>query len=124
MSFYISKSKIQGVGVFAKTDIMPNQIIDTIATKINGQWVINDHFGKWVNHSKSYRNSYVALERKKYVLKALVFIKRHDEITADYTDRTTPLCFKRPDFDVKEVKPEGFRVPKGSYSNFKQKTIR
>ena len=121
MGFYIKKSEISGLGVFAKRNFQPNEIIEIVASKKDR--IVNDYFGKWVNHSSKYRNSEITLLNGNYVLKAINFIFQHDEITADYSHRTTPLIFKRPDFNVIEVEPKNsFRSRK--IHNYKGKTTR
>ena len=106
MSYYVKASKIQGQGIFAKRDFQPNEMIEKIATKQNGLWIVNDYFGAWVNHSKLYRNTEVVLYKKEYWLKAIKYIFHHDEFTSDYTHRTTPHVFKRPDFPINEGEPK------------------
>ena len=123
MSFYIKKSPINGLGVFAKRDIQPNEIIEIVATKHNGVWVVNEYFGKWVNHSEKYRNSEITLTNGSYMLKAIKFIFQHDEILSDYMHRSTPIIFKRPDFKVVEVEPASNFRPRTMH-NYRGKTSR
>lgn len=106
--FYIKKSPIHGSGVFAKQNIHANTVIDTVAEmsavcRWQRHWLVTPHFGKWINHSYLNANTKVDLINKKYVLRAIREIPAHQEILADYTARSTPNIFARPDFISNEL---------------------
>ena len=83
-SYYKSKSKIHGQGVFANKDISNKSIIG-LATIDN---VIKTALGRFVNHSSNKNARFYILKNKDLVLVAEKDISKDEEILVDYRDHT------------------------------------
>lgn len=94
-NWYISKSKIHGVGVFALQDIFVNEPID-VAIDSNNTITL---FGSKINHSFN-NNTKLVYDgiRKNYYLYATKNIQKNEELLANYNQDT-------PDF-IKKANPE------------------
>lgn len=90
-NWYLAKSPIHGVGVFAYNPLQPNAFIETA---IDEQRNIT-FFGSKINHSWSPNSRLIYnTASKTYDLYAIVHIPQGTEITADYT--YTPDFIKKP----------------------------
>lgn len=91
-NFYVSQSKIQGNGVFAKINIDPEHKLFTVIDV--SQQVIG--LGKLVNHCNR-PNSKIVYDEKTatWYLISIRKINKDEEITADYNN--TPTFIKKPD---------------------------
>ena len=98
-NYYISKSNIQGVGVFTKKDISKNKTIgivmsNKIPTNILFIPLITNDLGKYINHSFS-PNCYLSYDKNKYLyyIKSSKSLKKHTEITLNY-NKNKPILIE------------------------------
>lgn len=85
-NIYISKSKIDGIGIFTKNDIKKNEIF---CCAIRDNKIT--YFGSKINHC--IRNKNVDLQQNNngdYYFIATDNIKKDDEILIDYTGKNIP----------------------------------
>lgn len=97
--YKIQKSNINGVGVFATTNIDKDEKID-IAFKnirISKNYIyadINKYFGSKINHCDNKYNTYLVQSGNDFYVHARHNIKKGDEITINYNN--TPSTIKGP----------------------------
>lgn len=104
-NWFISHSRIQGVGVFASKNFMMNEPIEVVIRRRpnQGGWYITPEFGSRVNHSKKYRNTKLKLlADNQYWLIATQPIKKNNELVADYNEASNPPMIRKVDFRVNE----------------------
>ena len=96
----VLKSKIEGVGLFATRDIVPNEYIGT-AVKLTPpkKFSISKNFGSLINH-KSYPRDNASLERvgNRYFVVANNFIPKGKEILLDYDENPSFLQGSLPHY--------------------------
>lgn len=84
MSYYVSKSKIHGLGVLADTNIKRGHVIDIgIDYYLHLIPYVTPNFGSYINH-KSAPNTMLRYMNNAYYVIAIEDINRGCEITIDY----------------------------------------
>lgn len=104
-NWFISHSRIEGVGVFANKNFVANEPIEVVIRRkpFNSGWYITPEFGSRVNHSKKYRNTKLKLlGDNQYWLITTEPIKKNVEFVADYNEPSNPPMIRRVDFPVNE----------------------
>ena len=86
-NYVVKKSPIHGVGIFAKKDLKPNEIVDCA---INNKNIITPHFGRLINHSSHSDNSDLIKLSNGYYVKTTKYISKGTEILANYDGPTIP----------------------------------
>lgn len=84
-NIYISKSKVDGIGIFTDSDIKKNEIF-CCAIKDNNI----TYYGSKVNHCITNKNVDLQKKNNDYYFVAINDIKKNDEILMDYTDSKVP----------------------------------
>lgn len=87
---YTAPSSIHGIGVYAKEDILKNDILFEAIDENNKI----TYYGSLVNHCNNPTSKLIQINNK-WFLVALKNLKKGDEIIADYRD--TPDFIKKPD---------------------------
>ena len=95
------KSKIHGNGIFSKTEINKDEIIDEVINFYIFFPYISTELGRNINHcEKNYNTKLVYCENKNiYQLKAKCKIKKNEELLMNYWD--TPFYIEKPSRDFK-----------------------
>lgn len=104
-NWFISHSRIQGVGVFANKNFVANEPVEVVIKRkpYNNGWFITEEFGSRVNHSKKYRNTKLKLlADNQYWLITTDPIKKNTEFVADYNEESNPPMVRKVDFIVNE----------------------
>ena len=104
-NWFISHSRIQGVGVFANKNFVMNEPIEVVVRRkpFNQGWYITPEFGSRVNHSKKYRNTKLKLlADNQYWLVTTEAVKKNTEFVADYNDPSNPPMIRKTDFVIHE----------------------
>ncbi len=87
-NYVVKKSPIHGVGIFAKKDLKPNEILDCV---INSKNIITPHFGRLINHSSSNDNTdLIHLPDDGYYLKTTKYVSKGSEILSNYDGPSIP----------------------------------
>jgi SET domain-containing protein len=90
-NWYISESKIHGVGIFASKTFPPNSFIDVA---INNKDIITKPFGSTINHSWTPTARLIYSKgTRTYDIYTIKQLNKGEEVTVDYTFT--------PDFIVK-----------------------
>ncbi len=91
MNWYINKSKIHGIGVFASKSFNVNEFID-VAIDANNKIT---YFGSLINHSYTPNTKLVYDGFEKcYYLYSTKIINKNDELVANYNHDTPPFIKK------------------------------
>ena len=105
-NWFISHSRIQGVGVFANKNFVMNEPVDVVMRRRSQSaegWYTTPEFGSWVNHSKKYRNTKLKLlADNQYWLVTTEPVQKNTEFAADYNDNSNPPMIRKTDFVVNE----------------------
>jgi len=88
--YSIKNSPIHGVGLFAKEDIGPGEIIDCAIKTQDTTFIITQHFGKFINHSKTGDNVVLIQLADGYYIKTIKSIPKNTEIMVNYDGPTIP----------------------------------
>lgn len=99
--WFVGKSKIEGIGVFAQKDFVANEPIEVVLKRNarNGSWFITPNFGSLINHSAKFTNARLKLlSDNQYWLVTTAVVRKNEEFLADYNDPRNPPMVRRVDF--------------------------